>query len=107
MVLSGAASLLFLLGCFCGCVAAQYDGCTNGTVTEIGDGRCNAENNNPSCGFDGGDVRFCLTLQNDSLLLPNGAREVQETFRSRSGARNPMGRTAAGTSSPMDVIPFA
>ena len=36
--------------------AAQYDGCTNGTVADIGNGRCDAANNNPSCGFDGGDV---------------------------------------------------
>lgn len=38
--------------------AAQYGSCTNGTVGDIGNGRCDAANNNPSCGFDGGDVSF-------------------------------------------------
>ncbi|CAN0045690.1 unnamed protein product, partial [Scytosiphon promiscuus] len=38
---------------------AQYDACNNGTVASIGDGQCDAVNNNPSCGFDGGDCCTC------------------------------------------------
>ncbi|CAN0528891.1 unnamed protein product, partial [Scytosiphon promiscuus] len=36
-----------------------YDSCTNGTVTDIGNGLCDAANNNPSCGYDGGDCCPC------------------------------------------------
>lgn len=46
---------LVLLCCSLG-ATAQYDNCVNGTITDIGDGHCNAENNNPSCDYDGGDV---------------------------------------------------
>lgn len=45
-----AALLCFVLG-----GNAQYDRC-NGTVADIGDGRCDAALNTPVCGWDGGDV---------------------------------------------------
>lgn len=38
---------------------AQFDGCTNGTVADVGNGRCDITNNIPSCGFDGGDCCPC------------------------------------------------
>lgn len=41
--------VVVLLLCIRG-AAAQYDGCTNGTIAAIGDGRCDAENNSPYCG---------------------------------------------------------
>ena len=39
--------------------AAQYDSCTNGTVADIGNGRCDTALNSPACGFDGGDCCSC------------------------------------------------
>ena len=39
--------------------AARYDSCTTGTITDIGNGRCDAALNVPSCGFDGGDCCPC------------------------------------------------
>eukprot|EP00752_Nemacystus_decipiens_P009937 g8861.t1 len=39
--------------------SAQYESCTNGTVADIGNGRCDAELNVPSCGYDGGDCCSC------------------------------------------------
>lgn len=56
---SGLPSLAVAWLSYIHCSAAQYEGCTNGTIAGIGDGQCNAENNNPSCGFDGGDVSRC------------------------------------------------
>ncbi|CAN0527961.1 unnamed protein product, partial [Scytosiphon promiscuus] len=35
--------------------SAQYSDCENGTIADIGDGQCDAENNNPYCDYDGGD----------------------------------------------------
>lgn len=48
--------------CFCRGGRAQYDNCTNGTVTDIGNGWCDAVNNNPHCGFDGGDCCSCTCV---------------------------------------------
>lgn len=62
------ASVLVTILSLQGGAAAQYDGCVNGAVADIGDGRCNAENNNPSCGFDGGDVSI---LSRAIILLTN------------------------------------
>ncbi|CAN0225140.1 unnamed protein product, partial [Scytosiphon promiscuus] len=53
-----AGSLIVLLSLW-GDAGALYDDCIDGTVGEIGDGRCNSENNNPLCGFDGGDCCPC------------------------------------------------
>ena len=55
---SVATIALTFLGCFRG-GAAQYDSCTNGKVADIGNGRCDAELNVPSCGYDGGDCCPC------------------------------------------------
>eukprot|EP00903_Cladosiphon_okamuranus_P017273 g15917.t1 len=52
---------IFVLCCTCFAAAAQYGSC-NGTVTDIGDGRCDAELNVPSCGFDGGDCCSCTCV---------------------------------------------
>ncbi len=53
----------FVVGVFCGLIggtaAQQYDGCTSGSVSDIGNGRCDAALNVPSCGFDGGDCCPC------------------------------------------------
>ncbi len=38
---------------------AQYESCTNGTVADIGNGRCDAALNVASCGYDGGDCCPC------------------------------------------------
>ncbi|CAM9233132.1 unnamed protein product [Scytosiphon promiscuus] len=59
MVRRSAAIFFTSLWCFAQGAAAQYSNCTNGTLETIGDGQCNAENNNPSCGFDGGDCCPC------------------------------------------------
>ena len=61
MFRSGIASFaaVALLGCLRG-GAAQHDGtCTNGAVADIGNGRRDAANNKPSCGYDGGDCCVC------------------------------------------------
>ena len=50
------ASLLLLCGYFTG---AQYDNCTDGTIDWIQDGLCDNDNNNESCGYDGGDCCEC------------------------------------------------
>ncbi|CAN0168925.1 unnamed protein product [Ectocarpus sp. 12 AP-2014] len=42
--------------------AAQYDTCTNGAIADIGNGRCDAELNVPSCGYDGGDCCSCTCV---------------------------------------------
>ena len=47
-----------MVSCLRGGVA-QYDSCTNGTIADIGNGLCDAANNNPSCGYDGGDCCPC------------------------------------------------
>ncbi|CAN0042723.1 unnamed protein product [Ectocarpus fasciculatus] len=67
--------------------AAQYDNCTDGTVADIANGVCNSANNNPSCGYDGGDCCFCSCSHADcyaslfDCLDPgssNGFYECQE-----------------------------
>ncbi|CAM9191106.1 unnamed protein product [Ectocarpus sp. 13 AM-2016] len=55
---SSVSSVAVLLSFLPGAVA-QYDSCVNGTIDDIGNGRCDTENNNPSCGFDGGDCCSC------------------------------------------------
>lgn len=52
--------------CFFRGGGAQYGNCTNGTVADIGNGRCDEANNNPHCGFDGGDCCSCTCA--DTLL---------------------------------------
>eukprot|EP00904_Undaria_pinnatifida_P004259 jgi/Undpi1/13834/HiC_scaffold_9.g03485.m1 len=56
--IAGVAAVALLFCCLHG-GAAQYDTCTNGTVADIGNGLCDAVNNNPSCGYDGGDCCPC------------------------------------------------
>lgn len=64
-----AASLLVAALCFSCGVTAQYDRCVGGMITDIGNARCDIENNNPECGYDGGDVSLlgavcaCLLLR--------------------------------------------
>eukprot|EP00752_Nemacystus_decipiens_P007571 g6764.t1 len=58
----GAAVTLL---CFLRGVAAQYGSCTTGPVTNIGNGRCDAELNIASCGYDGGDCCSCTCLSSD------------------------------------------
>ena len=53
------AVIAVLAGCRFRCGAAQYDNCTNGTVADIGNGRCDPALNIPSCGYDGGDCCPC------------------------------------------------
>ena len=45
-----------------GCVDSRvglYPSCTDGDIFDIGDGRCDDENNNEECGYDGGDCCDC------------------------------------------------
>lgn len=63
-----AAALLY-------CVSggdSQYDSCTNGTVDDIGNGRCDAELNVPSCGYDGGDCCSCTCLDGPTHSCSDG-----------------------------------
>ena len=64
MVRAGGVAVfaILCLGCCFSGGAAQYDSCTNGTVSDIGNGRCDAELNVPSCGFDGGDCCPCTCV---------------------------------------------
>lgn len=51
------------LSCFYfGYSAAQYESCNNGTFADIANGRCDAELNLPSCGYDGGDCCPCTCV---------------------------------------------
>lgn len=62
ILLGGVAGFAVVVSfCFLG-GAAQYDSCTNGTVADIGNGRCDAANNNPSCAFDAGDCCACTCV---------------------------------------------
>ena len=42
--------------------AAKYDNCTNGNIYWIGDLRCDSDNNNEECGYDGGDCCPCTNF---------------------------------------------
>ena len=54
------ASLLLVL---CGDgIGAQYDDCINGTIDWIQNGYCNNENNDESCGYDGGGCCECTCI---------------------------------------------
>ena len=48
----------FLFMFFSAGVMGQYENCT-GQLDEIDDGRCNIDNNNADCGYDGGDCCEC------------------------------------------------
>ena len=56
---SGVAVFAAAVVCCFFCAAAQYDSCTSGAVSDIGNGRCDADLNVPSCGYDGGDCCPC------------------------------------------------
>lgn len=45
--------------CFDSAVVATFPNCT-GDWSTIGDGICTMENNNPDCGYDGGDVSWSV-----------------------------------------------
>ncbi|CAM9947262.1 unnamed protein product, partial [Ascophyllum nodosum] len=51
--------------CFDPAAAALQSNCNHGSITCIGDGSCDAENNNEECLYDGGDCCFC-TCAHDS-----------------------------------------
>lgn len=42
-----------------GLIAGEYPDCTDGMLGWIGNGRCEPSNNNPQCGYDGGDCCPC------------------------------------------------
>ena len=44
----------------------MYPNCTDGVIPNIGDGWCDAENNNEGCRFDGGDCCDCARASNES-----------------------------------------
>ncbi|CAM9398624.1 unnamed protein product [Ascophyllum nodosum] len=51
---------IFLLVICCAGIGAQIDKCTSsGNTSTVQNGRCDAENNNAECGFDGGDCCLC------------------------------------------------
>lgn len=60
MVRASATVFFATISSFFACGAAQYAACYNGTLSAIGDGQCDDDNNNASCGFDGGDVSAIL-----------------------------------------------
>lgn len=51
-----STALLLVAALFFFGVNAQYGRCVNGTIADIGNARCDIANNNPECGYDGGDV---------------------------------------------------
>ncbi|CAM9509603.1 unnamed protein product [Ectocarpus fasciculatus] len=53
------AASAFTIFCVLGSGIAQYDNCTGGNVTDIGNGNCDAALNVASCGYDGGDCCSC------------------------------------------------
>lgn len=53
------AASAFTIICVLGSGIAQYDSCTGGNVTDIGNGNCDAALNVASCGYDGGDCCSC------------------------------------------------
>lgn len=60
--LSSLPGLVVALSCFLRCgAAAQYDSC-EGTLADIGNGRCDTELNAPPCGYDGGDCCPCTCV---------------------------------------------
>eukprot|EP00903_Cladosiphon_okamuranus_P018661 g17175.t2 len=68
-------TIAFSLAAFGCCVLggdSQYDDCINGTVADIGNGRCDKELNVPSCGYDGGDCCSCTCISSsDHSCLDN------------------------------------
>lgn len=61
-----AYSLLRLRG-----AVTQFDSCTNGTIADIGNGRCDTALNVPSCGFDGGDCCSCTCSDGPTHSCPD------------------------------------
>ncbi|CAM9774589.1 unnamed protein product [Ectocarpus sp. 6 AP-2014] len=55
----GFAASAFTILCLLRSGIAQYDSCTGGNVTDIGNGNCDAALNVASCGYDGGDCCSC------------------------------------------------
>ena len=51
--------------CFDPAVVALQSNCSHGNITHIGDGSCDAENNNEDCLYDGGDCCFCTCTHDD------------------------------------------
>ena len=45
--------------CYDPTAAALMSSCTDGDIRDIGDGRCDRENNNENCSYDGGDCCLC------------------------------------------------
>ncbi|CAM9650623.1 unnamed protein product [Scytosiphon promiscuus] len=59
MLRKGAAATIAAILWYKHASATEYNECVNGTVEDIGDGRCDVQNNNSFCGFDGGDCCPC------------------------------------------------
>lgn len=51
-------------------ILAEFPNCT-GNYLLINDGECYAENNNPECGYDGGDCCLCTCMANSKCFLGN------------------------------------
>ena len=51
--------------CFDPAAVALQSNCSHGNITHIGDGSCDAENNNEDCLYDGGDCCFCTCTHDD------------------------------------------
>lgn len=64
-------SYAILLVFFSADISGQYENCT-GSIDAINDGRCDKQNNNVDCGFDGGDCCDCSCI--NDLLYPCGIR---------------------------------
>ena len=52
--------------CFDLAAVALQSNCTDGSISEIGNGRCDLGNNNEGCLFDGGDCCECTRIGNES-----------------------------------------
>ena len=64
-------------------ITVRYPECVNGWLS-IGDGLCNAENNNQACGYDGGDCCLCTcsasacVYSNFDCLDPSAGDEIYD-----------------------------
>lgn len=59
---AGVAVIAVIVECCFYGGAAQYDSCTSGVVANISNGRCDAEMNVRSCGYDGIDRCPCICV---------------------------------------------
>ena len=70
-------SYVSLLSIFCGDhIAAQLGRCANGDITSLRDGRCDDNNNNEECLYDGGDCCPCSCINGSKGAIVSFGEEV-------------------------------